>query len=123
MQTQIMVVNESAELRELFHDILVAEGYTVEVYPFEVGEIDEIERVHPQLVIMDCSLGATSRGWTLLERLSSQASTASIPLIVASTSPQKLDSVKRTVRSVTVLPKPFELDDLLSVVAQKLVNH
>lgn len=120
MHTQIMVVNESAEIMELFHDILIGEGYTVEVYPSDIGEIDEIERVHPDLVIMDCSLGTASKGWQLMERLTSKASTSSIPLIIASTSPAKLTRLKL---NVSVLPKPFELIELLDVVAHSLTNH
>ena len=53
MRPRIMVIDDTPELLELFQDLLTDEGY--EVVPFADGiqDIVEVERVRPDLIILD----------------------------------------------------------------------
>lgn len=71
MPTRILVVNDTQEILEIFRDLLTEEGYEVVLYSFAPHDLAEVERLHPDLVILDLVFGMEKLGWQLLDNNSS----------------------------------------------------
>jgi CheY-like chemotaxis protein len=70
------------------------------------------------LLIIDLVLGEDA-GWELLSRLRDSASTRGIPVLLVSTTARLLDQAREQHESMggsRYLIKPFDLDDLLSII-------
>lgn len=122
MSARIMVFNHSKEILMLINEILTDEGYEVFLNTYEPRALEEIERIRPDLVILDCLYRRIDEGWELLQQMRLRRSTASIPVIISTTDPNRMES--RTgflsTKRVALLPKPFDIDDLIAVVKQAL---
>jgi DNA-binding response OmpR family regulator len=68
MAMRVLVVNDTEEILDLFRLLLEEEGYEVVVYSFAPHDLAEVERVKPDLVILDLIFGAEKMGWQLLDR-------------------------------------------------------
>jgi CheY-like chemotaxis protein len=76
------VVNDAAEILVVFRDILEPEGYEVVLYSFAPHDLAEVQRVQPDLVILDLIFGAEKVGWQLLDKMRMTRATAKIPVLV-----------------------------------------
>jgi DNA-binding NtrC family response regulator len=112
----LLVLEDEAAIAEALTEILGAEGYRVRT----AATVDEARALiaarAPTLVLLDFMLaaGATSESLLveLLGRLPSPA------LLVYSATSAALPVAKR--HGVRFLPKPFDLDDLLSTIRELL---
>jgi CheY-like chemotaxis protein len=116
---RIAAINDDPALLELLRDLLgVSEGY--EVVTCTVGEQahDFVKEHRPDLILLDLRMGGEEIGWAVLERLTLDPETRSIPVIVCSVAVARLAEhgslLKRD--GVEVLPKPFDLEALLQKV-------
>src|SRR5688500_17391325 len=82
MPTRIMVINDTQEILELCREMLTDEGYEVYCDSYGIQELAEVERVNPDLIILDHLNGGEAIGWPMLQTLRLRRSTASIPVIV-----------------------------------------
>jgi CheY-like chemotaxis protein len=114
----IFVVNGSPDFLDVVRELLQEERYNVTTTNFVPRTFDQIEALDPSLLIIDLAVGIMA-GWELLERLSRTAATRDIPVIVVSTDPTYLDTVRADPARYggqRLLRKPFELGDLLTMV-------
>lgn len=119
----ILVVNDSQELLEIFRRILEEEGYKVTLYSYTLEEMAEVERINPDLIILDIVFGAQqASGWNMLEKLKLNCFTESIPVIIcsAATNAVREQQGYLTTKGVQVLLKPFNIDDLLHTIEKAL---
>jgi DNA-binding response OmpR family regulator len=125
MATRIMVINDTQEILELFREILTDEGYEVVLYSYTIQELEEIERVKPDLIILDYIMGHEESGWQLLQKLKMRRSTESIPVVVCSAAKNLIEQIQGNLTSmgVGVVLKPFNIDELLLVVKHTLDSH
>ncbi len=116
--THIMVINDTEEILDTFRILLEDEGYRVTLFSFAPKEIDEVERVHPDLVILDLMFGAENLGWQLLEKLKLRRSTASIPVIICTAATHEVREIEGqlTAQGVMLVAKPFDIDTLLTAI-------
>ncbi|HET9111937.1 MAG TPA: response regulator [Ktedonobacterales bacterium] len=121
---RILVINDTQEILEAFRDILEEEGYEVLLYSFAVTAIEDIERVAPDLIILDYIFGGERLGWQILQLLKMHRSTAAIPIIICSAATREVRDITGylTAHDIQLVPKPFDIDDLLSAVKQALTN-
>ncbi len=64
MPKLIMVVNDTEEILELFREILTGEGYEVSLHAYGKREIQEVERIAPDVIISDSPpLDREQYGW------------------------------------------------------------
>ena len=122
---RILVVNDTQEILELFRLLLEEEGYEVVLAGFPIQQVDEVERINPDLIILDFVFGDQKTGWQMLQMLKMKRSTASIPIIVCTAA---LDLVREqegylVSQGVHVVFKPFDIDQLLANVKQVLESH
>ena len=125
MATRILVVNDTQEILDLFRDMLEYEGYEVVLSSFPFKNIHDIEKIEPDLVILDFIFGNEQTGWQMLELLKMQRSTASIPAIVCTGAIHEVQEQESYLVSqgVHVVYKPFDIDHLLTVISQALASH
>lgn len=125
MAARILVVNDTQEILELFRMLLEEEGYEVVLAGFPIQQISDIEKIHPDLIILDLVFGDQKSGWQMLQMLRMQRSTASIPIIICTAA---LDLVREqegylVSQGVHVIFKPFDIDHLITKVKQLLESH
>jgi DNA-binding response OmpR family regulator len=125
MATRILVVNDTQELLDIFQMILEYEGYEVVLSSFPFNHIKEIEKIQPDLIILDFLFGDKQMGWQMLEVLKMTRSTASIPVIVCTAALQDIREQEGYLVSqgIHVVYKPFDIDQLLTIIKQSLVTH
>ncbi len=84
MATRIMVINDTKDILDMFRAILENEGYEVILYSYAIQDIAEVERIMPDMLIVDVIFGSEKLGWQMIDKLKMNRSTASIPVIVCS---------------------------------------
>ena len=125
MATRILVVNDTAEILDMFRVVLEDEGYEVILFSFPLRKIEDIEALHPDLIILDLIFGGEKLGWQMLEMLRLNRSTSTIPVIVCTAAVQTIRDQEGYLASqgVRVLYKPFDLDDLLAMIKQATATN
>lgn len=125
MPARILVVNDTQEILELFRMLLEEEGYDVILAGFPIQEIDEIERIKPDLIILDLVFGEEKTGMQMLQMLKMRRSTAIIPVIVCTAALHLVREQEGYLVSqgVHLVYKPFDIDLLLDNIKQLLESH
>jgi CheY-like chemotaxis protein len=110
----ILVVEDDEPIRLALRELLEVEGYEVELACDGAEALERIARETPALVVTDLQMPVVD-GAQLCTRLRGDPRTAQIPIVVL-TAAHRLDSVRDRVDAI--LRKPFDIDVLLSTVAQ-----
>jgi two-component system response regulator MprA len=110
MDRSILVVDDNRDFAELLGEVLDEEGYQVRVAFDGAAALAEIEHEHPDLVVSDVVMPRLD-GPALARRLRRRGS--HIPVVLLSAEYDDVD-----MPGVRFLRKPFELDDLLRLVAR-----
>ena len=120
--TRIMVINDTQEVLSLFQDILTEEGYEVALYSSAIHDMEEIERVAPDMIILDFIFGRENLGFQILQKIKMRRTTAHIPIVACTAALQVVREMEGYLQSknVQVVLKPFEVDDLLDAVQRCL---
>ena len=122
MGERILVINDTQEILELFRDILEEEGYEVILYSFAITDMSEIERIRPDLIIADYLFGAERTGWQMIQKLKMRRATAGIPLVICTAATLQVREIEGYLQAqgIALVPKPFDIDDLLGAVRRGL---
>ena len=121
----ILVINDTQEILDLFRIILEDEGYQTSLYSFAFNDLTVVKEARPDLIVLDLLIGNEDHGWQLLQKLKMDRSTASIPVVVCSAAMHLLRELEGHLKEkgVAVVPKPFDIDDLLLAVRRALANR
>ncbi|MHB8629385.1 MAG: response regulator [Aggregatilineales bacterium] len=113
-----MVINNSDNILELFHNILASKDCQVFLHKFADSDLREVKRIHPDLIILDYLVGREGIGWTFLQLLKMEDTTAAIPVLICTTAVKLAHSIAGylVTKGTTVLRKPFESRDLVLAV-------
>jgi CheY-like chemotaxis protein len=129
MARRILVVDDYEYLLYLLRSLLEDEHYQVSVVSRGAEAHARIRENPPDLIILDLKLGNMS-GLDILEALRSHEATANIPVLIYTAAILEAESVATLVagnptryRNVSVLRKPFEVDELLERVGQMIEAH
>lgn len=122
MAARILVINDTQEILELFHQLLEQEGYEVILSSFPMQRVQEVEQLHPDLIILDFIFGEKKLGWQMLQMLKMQRSTTTIPILICTAAESAVRDQEGYLVSqgVEVVYKPFDIDTLLAVIARLL---
>ena len=128
MGKQILIIDDQSQLLSLMRRILEDEQYQVSILQNGKDAFSQMKALLPDLLILDLKLGDVS-GQDVLKQLKMDAVTAEIPVIVYTAAVLEAGEVARTIENdpklyqrVYLVRKPFELDDLLTLVGQ-VVNE
>jgi DNA-binding response OmpR family regulator len=122
----IMVLNDSAEILDLFRDLLEEEGYRVSVGAMVVGGLgqahQDVKEAMPDLLILDFLFGNEPLGWQLLQLLRMDRATATLPVVVCTAAVARIEEVSAHLATmgVGIVIKPFDIEALLAQVHRTL---
>jgi CheY-like chemotaxis protein len=118
----VYVVNGSPDFLDVVRELLQDENYNVTTTNFVPLSFETIQAARPELLIIDLVLGEVA-GWELLSRLRDSASTRGIPVLLVSTTARLLEEAKAQQEGLSgtrYLIKPFDLEDLLALIQDKI---
>ena len=126
-QRHIVVINDSADILNLFDDLLGEEGYRVTTDAFTVGIgalHRHIKEIDPDLVILDLIIGREDFGWQLVQLLKMDPTSKHIPLIICTGMARQVEELSGQLSNlgVGVVIKPFELTALLDQIADVMTR-
>lgn len=113
-----LVVNDTQEILELFREILEEEGFDVVLSSFGVQEVADVQKINPDLIILDFLVGGEAQGWQLLQKLRMTRATENLPIIVCTAAIQLARELEGHLKAknVGLVLKPFDIDDLVRAV-------
>ena len=118
MATRIMVINNSDDILALFDKILTTDECEVFSRVFLNLDLHDVQKIQPDLIILDYYVGREGVGWEFLQLLRMDDTTAMIPVLICTTEVKLVEEIADylVTKQVTVLRKPFERRDLLNAV-------
>lgn len=119
MSPHILIVDDDPAIRETIVEVLVEEGYSVEAATNGAEGLAAVRRSPPALVLLDMRMPVLD-GWGFARAL--EEAGLRLPIIVM-TAAQDASRWAHEIQAVGVLPKPFDLDDLLQAVEETLKHH
>jgi CheY-like chemotaxis protein len=119
----ILVIEDDAGLRETFELILENEGYQVSLSASIFEDAADVERLHPDLILLDVWVEGMNDGFTMLQMLRSSPRTSSLPVVFCTVAAhpkihEKVEALRE--QGLPVVYKPFDLQDLLRAVRKSL---
>jgi CheY-like chemotaxis protein len=123
---QILIIDDQSQLLSLMRRILEDEQYQVFILQDGKDAFSQMKALLPDLLILDLKLGKVS-GQDILKQLKKEPITAEIPVIVYTAAVLEAQEVAEMISSdpklyqgVYLVHKPFELEELLTLVGQVL---
>jgi two-component system, chemotaxis family, chemotaxis protein CheY len=110
----ILVVEDTAEIRDMIADMLTDEGYAVECASNGAEGLAAVERDAPALVLLDLHMPVLD-GWGFSRALTARALRIPIVVLTAATNAARYS---KELGAVGCIRKPFALTDLLKTVDQ-----
>jgi two-component system phosphate regulon response regulator PhoB len=110
----ILVVEDDPHVSDLLCDVLTDEGYAVMTAATSAEVHTLIATVWPALVTLDLDLPGIASGLLLLIELRRRDDTRDLPVVIVSAARVIPDEVRKMAQAV--VPKPFNLDDLLDTI-------
>lgn len=117
-EKHVVCIDNSRDLLEMLSMLLEDEGYRASPLTFGPDTFDNVVSLRPDALIVDLAYNV-HESWDLLERLSVESDTRSVPKIVVSTDVRALEIAQRQphrFRAARVLQKPFDVYELCSMV-------
>jgi DNA-binding response OmpR family regulator len=114
MPKHIVVIEDNPDILSLITDLLEDEGYSVTPFP-ALTSIEALIELNPDCFILDEQLPHVS-GHILCMLLKSKPPTKNVPVILISAS-NHLESFADLSEADAWLKKPFEINDLVNLVA------
>src|SRR5881398_1035931 len=81
LAVKVLLVDDEDSLRKVMRDLLERDGYSVSEARDGVQALDQIDRIGPDIIVLDLNLPGLD-GYGVLSHLRSRPATASIPVIV-----------------------------------------
>lgn len=113
---RILIVEDNLAVRDLLDDVLTDQGYDTDIAGDGQAGVERAKARPPDLVLMDLQLPVLD-GVTATWLLRRDPSTRMIP-VIAMSADDRLRRMGASIPADGLLPKPFDLDDLLTIVGQ-----
>jgi CheY-like chemotaxis protein len=119
---RIVVVDNDSTFVYMVEELLDDEGWEVATCLEGETAVECIKRERPELVILDIRMETSDSGWVVLADLRSDPTTRDIQVLICSAAVDDLRTRQEWLQDagVSVLPKPFDIDDLLQQVRRLL---
>jgi CheY-like chemotaxis protein len=120
----ILVIDDTQEILDLIQELLEEEGYRVTTSMARL-DLDKVKTLAPDVIIQDLLFEQTQElGWKFLTLSQLDPEVARIPLILCTAAtrtvndPEMAEHLDRL--GIRVVLKPFNVEELLSVLAETL---
>ena len=122
---RVVIIEDDPVLLSLLDELLTTEGYQVFTHDRARDSHLLVRKVEPDVVLLDLCLATEPNrdeaGWQVLDSLVLDPATRHIPVVLASGSVESIELHRPALlpqHGVRVLPKPYDLDQLLKVLAE-----
>ena len=124
MSETVLVVDDDSDFLEMMDAVLTSEGYSVASCAASTEAQQKAQQLQPAVIIVDLRMRDLS-GWQVIEQLKAEPTTACLPVIFCTAAvSEALQQVARLRQwGCEVLLKPFELRDLLDMVAKAVAKR
>lgn len=122
MTARIAVIDDDADFRQFMADALGDYGWDVLLCADPLG-IYDLLRVHtPDLIMLDLRMQGQLVGWDILTFLQLHPTLHEIPVVMCTAAVDEVEERETWLHEhgVSSLLKPFELDDLYSLLEERL---
>lgn len=117
---RVLVVEDDPNVRRDVADVLVEEGYEVEQAADGFAALERARARRPDVVLLDLYLPLMD-GWALRTALRALDANHE-PVVIVMTTDRYAREEAKQLGAQGCLPKPFDLDDLLRLLAQVSVG-
>jgi CheY-like chemotaxis protein len=125
MSKRIMVIDDDNAMRELFESFLADEGWEVFCYDYAHTHIEVVQHLAPDLIVLDLNQVQKGEGWSFLQLLKMEDSTAAIPVVICTTTLNlslEIETYLAT-RHINIVHKPFDIDHFILTIQKNLIPH
>jgi two-component system phosphate regulon response regulator PhoB len=112
----ILVVDDEPAILDMISELLGFEGYQVVTTSQGSAALARAKADPPALILLDLMMPGMS-GWQVIAALKASPQTRAIPVVVLSAR-RDLPTTAKELGIVTFLAKPFDIDELISIVQQ-----
>jgi CheY-like chemotaxis protein len=121
-KTHILVINDTQEVLEVMQELLHEEGYKVTIHSTAIRDLHKIIEIGPDLIILDHLMGDEEYGWQMIQKMRLNRELAELPVIVCTAAVTMVKELEGHLKAkgITVVLKPFDIDDLLEAVRSAL---
>ncbi|MBA2679074.1 MAG: response regulator [Ktedonobacteraceae bacterium] len=120
MPKRILVADDDPGIGDVLHLLLEEAGYDVEIQG-DGHAVQQMQEPFPDLLLLDIRLAGTD-GRTICRSLKSQEATRALPIILLSAS-KEIRQIAREAGADDFLAKPFEMGELLALVANYVASE
>lgn len=117
----VLVVDDEPIIREVVAEVLREGGYAVDTADDGAQALQKVQQAQPDAVILDLMMPVMD-GWTFVARCRSDPRWDTIPILIMSAA-RDATVACRTLGADRCVPKPFDIDDLLTAVDQITTPH
>jgi CheY-like chemotaxis protein len=122
LERVVLVVEDDESIRNVITDVLEDRGFRVVGASNGAEALDRLEVGRPDVMVLDL-LMPVMHGWDFMESYAEKTGGDTIPIVVVSVNPALPRSFNRF-GVQRVVPKPFEVENLLESVEEALaVSH
>ncbi|MDB4946889.1 MAG: response regulator [Labilithrix sp.] len=120
MKRRVLVVEDDRDIRETLEEVLVAEGYTVEVASNGQEALERLRAAEPlpNLILLDLMMPVKD-GLAFREEQQRDPLLAEVPIVIMSADAH-IEEKRRRMHVDAAIRKPFDIDLMLQMVAQNL---
>lgn len=116
MKKTVLVIEKDDDILYIITSILAEQNYNVVASKTEIDAIPKIKKLKPHAILLDI-INPTTEGTALCKAIKATKEIKHIPVIVLSTH-VKIEAVKK-ICADEIIPKPFNIDELVSVVEKQ----
>ncbi len=109
----VLVVDDDSGIRDSLAECLASEGYLVDLAQNGAEAIERVRERRPNLIVVDL-LMPVMNGYQFLAQLRADPATGGIPVVLMTGATPRAGQPLPAADAL--LPKPFELEDLLAAV-------
>jgi two-component system phosphate regulon response regulator PhoB len=122
MRLHVLIIDDDPALLAFYGDLLAGEGYRVTLRAEVPADLGEIDRLAPDLIVVDYLFDRQAAGGALLHAMQARPATQQIPMLICTGATQAVQAAVAAgqVQRVGLLLKPFELDDLIAGIEELL---
>ena len=113
MSKRILIADDDPGIGDMLQMMLEEAGYDVEIQG-DGHAVQQMQRPFPDLLFLDIRLSGTD-GRTICRYLKSQEATHALPIILLSAS-KSIRQIAKEAGADAFLAKPFEMQDMLTLV-------
>jgi DNA-binding response OmpR family regulator len=114
----ILVIEDDQTFSEFLQEVLLLEGYNVNVVPNGRAGLTAVREEKPDVILLDMQMPVLD-GWAFLASYCRQADIQT-PIIVMSGYVSRSSNLPYV---AGILAKPFKMEELLEMVAKNVVTH